>query len=267
MPSKADGGRRPMPRVVGESHCRHSLREIGITSAAEWELWCSTNAPKLKRLNLPTRPEVAYDNPDFWPEYGGQYPPHWTDFSGTFRKSNPGGETGLTHWARYASRYRAASGYRGMKFSGIGEASVRGYSAAFGVFLAYSAFEAGLTALNRKTERFPLPNPQIAQRLRAALGDRFELGVDLLKKLPQRVSTFLGADADSVALDSQDIMLFAMAIRHLVAHGIFTPTPGGALTAKATRALWELSDAVLAHSATLFGTYVQSQGAGKAPTA
>lgn len=251
MPMKKFARRESAP--VSQEACHHFLRELGIVSQEEWSVWVSANGSALKRPRLPADPVREYGNPSFWADYGGQYPEGWTAFVRTFaggERNRPDGA--LAPWARYASRYRVATGYRGIRFSGVGESSARGYSAAFGVFLAYSAFEACLKALGRKPGKDVILDTPVAQGVRDAMGGSFALSSDLNGSLAPRVNRFFSAAATDNSPEASDLVVPASAIRHLVAHGVFTPTAGGALTVKAVRALRQLGDAVLAHSVKLF---------------
>jgi hypothetical protein len=166
----------------------------------------------------------------------------------------------LARWARYANRFKAASSYRGIRFSGLKDATARGYSAAFGVYLAYSAFEACLSALGQQaTEGRGLVDPQLAGRLRTALGGHLELAGELRKELGANVSRFMKADDESDWPHSQDVLILARAVRHLVALGLFTPWGGRDVSAKAASAYHDLAEAVLEYSSGLFSDHVWPQ--------
>ncbi len=251
---------KPMarPASVNEPEFKRQLRSLGIASAEEWAHWARTNASARQRLYLPVRPQAVYRNPGFWKEYGGQYPHYWGEFQRS--RLSRGGELSrqqLARWARFASRYKVASAYRGIRFSGMSAASARGYSAAFGVFLAYSALEACWTAMGSIVQKAPgIIGGELASRLRATLGGSFPLDVELSAPLRRRVAIFMGGDAVSHWLASQNVLVMAQAVRHLVAHGVFTPSGARAVTAKAARALQDLADVVLRTSSDTFRDHV-----------
>ena len=241
---------------LSEPECRRALRALGITSATEWTQWCRRNATRRRRLHLPLYPEREYRNRGFWAEYGSRYPKGWTDFHRTRdRHLGTNGVDQLALWARYAARYRAASGYCDIRFAGLSNDVGRGYSAAFGVVLAYSALEACWNALGPakpKAHETSIIAPALASRLRRALRSGFRLWQALNAPLSKRVSQFMDGDDGRDWPESQDVLTVARAVRHLFAHGVFTPSGGGALTVSAARALQDLSDVVLQLSETTF---------------
>lgn len=135
-------------------------------------------------------------------------------------------------------------------------ASARSYSAAFGVFLAYSALEACWTAMGRKANDAAVIDLPLAGRIRAALAGCSNLGGELNGGLRGRVAQFMEADDESGWPRSHDVLIMARAIRHLVARGIFTPWGGRAVSTKAAWAFQDLADAILAHSSEVFAGYV-----------
>ena len=257
-PVRKRGQHRIGTATVNEPECRRLMRRLGIASAAEWKLWCRANGVARKRLCLPARPEKDYNNLRFWAEYGAQHPRHWAEFQrGRSRNGDEAARQELARWARYAGRYKAASGYRGIRFSGMKDASGRGYSAAFAVFLAYTALEACQAAIDPQGRTGgSLVNLPLASSLRTAFGRRFGLADELHANLRVDVERFMTADDESAWPRSQDVLVMARAIRHLVAHGIFTPWGGRVVSARAAAMLQDLADAVLEHSAWLFSGHV-----------
>jgi hypothetical protein len=153
-----------------------------------------------------------------------------------------------------------ATGYCGIRFAGLGEDVGRGYAAALGVVLAYSALEACWTALDTakpKVDEVALIDLELAARLRRALRGRFSLGTELNARLSKRVELFMAGADEPGWPTSQDVLTIARAIRHLFAHGVFTPSGGGTVTAVAARALQDLADVVLAYSVDVFRTEVR----------
>ena len=246
--SASGNGRVAAQATVSEPECKRLLRSLGIASAREWPLARRAAPRAMKRLHLPEHPEKAYRNRAFWKEYEGRYPHLWAEFHRwRVRLSGDSGGIELARWARFAARYRVATAYRGVRFSGIGAATTRGYSAALGVFLAYSALEACLTAAGQPGGKVPgRIDLMLADRLRTALGGSLGIEEELSsERLRIQLRRFFSGDDD-------DIMVPARAIRHLVAHGVFTPSGGRTVTRGAALALQDLADATLDQSARMF---------------
>ena len=125
------------------------------------------------------------------------------------------------------------------------EETGRGYSAALGVFLAYTALEAYWTASGEEQSKGFI-DPQLAGLIRAALKSGADLADGLTSQgLKKRVVSFLNGDVD-------DVLVFARALRNLVAHGIFTPWGAHSVSLKAAMAFDDLAQCLLRQSDSLF---------------
>lgn len=256
--SPSGRGRAAGQATVSEPECKRLLRSLGIASATEWARARRTAPRAMRRLHLPEHPEKAYRNRAFWKEYEGRYPHLWNEFHlGRTRSGSEQAKAELAQWARFAARYRVATAYRGLRFSGVGAAVTRGYSAALGVFLAYSALESCLKAGGpqpgqKMPGRIDLP---LADRLRAALGGSLGAEEELSnERLRVQLGRFFSGEDD-------DVMVPARAIRHLVAHGVLTASGGRILTSRSALAFQDLADAILDQAAWLFRakTLVEAQ--------
>lgn len=193
---------------------------------------------------------MAYQNPGFWSEYSGRYPLQWGNFHAWLDECGVQmAATELALWARYAARFKAASAFRGIKFSGLGEKTERGYSAALGVFLSYSVLEAcwaasGQTLRQRKI--IGINDVLLARRIRASLKSAANV-IGGLNNGP-----LIKATESFMRDESDDVLTVARALRHLVAHGIFTPWGYGAVSLKAARTLNDLAEVVLSYSEQIF---------------
>ena len=192
--------------------------------------WCARRFRFIDRITLPARPvsgagilglyRLLNARPEHTPkaEYGSRYPKGWTDFHRTRdRHLGTDGIDELALWARYAARYRAASGYCDIRFAGLSNDVGRGYSAAFGVVLAYSALEACWNALGPakpKAHETSIIAPALASRLRRALRSGFRLWQALNAPLSKRVSQFMDGDDGRDWPESQDVLTVARAVRH-----------------------------------------------------
>ena len=90
----------------------------------------------------------------------------------------------------------------------------------------------------------------------------FPLSELLNAPLRERLHRFLTGDDEQHWPDSQDVLTVARAIRHLSAHGVFTPSGGGVVTAASARVSQDLADAVLLHAEQKFLSLLRRHGAG-----
>jgi hypothetical protein len=235
---------------VNETECKRIMRSLGIVSRDDWVIWSGSYPVKRQQLYVPTLPEAEYSNSSFWIEYSGHYPSQWRDFHAWRKKTgNQLPDNELVNWARYADRFKAASAFRGIKFSGLGERTERGYSVALGVFLSYSALEACWTANGGDFRRFGIIDLDCAKRIRASIKSSENITSGLSNRpLIKAVEKFMAGE-------SEDILVIGCAIRHLFSHGIFTPWGTQAVSLNAVRALNDLSESLLCASEQKFREY------------
>ena len=147
-----------------------------------------------------------------------------------------------------------AIGYRDMRFSGVSPSTAAGYSAALKVFLGYSAFEAACGAAGRDHNAVTSVRPGLGRALRAVGAGADDGEFPLAHTL--KSSTLKSKISTTVRGESADVVPIAAAIRHLVAHGVFTVHGGKADTNRAVSALWALGDDMLQLSESILESYL-----------
>jgi hypothetical protein len=244
MPSST---RRPEV-YVSEVEFKRMLRVLGISSSWEWEHWCASNNSRRRQLHLPLSPAKAYENLRFWEACEATYPKVWKQYLSTRRlRAARDQKDADPESARFAVRYRAATGYRGIRFSGIGEDTVSAYSAGFGVLLAYSALEACCKATGNTVSKVSIIDPLLAGQFRAIFDKTGQVIHDEITntRLKRKFARFLQGKDD-------DIIPCARSISHLFAHGILTPWGLGVVSLKVAVVCDRLAQELLSHSDRLF---------------
>ena len=147
------------------------------------------------------------------------YPSAWTRYRKSVLPETVSPQIG-TAINRFAARYRFAASFRGLDVTGIAQRTVDGYAQGLRLTLAYSALEGA--------EKFAGKSTQILEvRAAAALRADEPLMVLVLEEeqlgrsLEKRLRGFHEDPSD------QDIRPVVERIRHLVAHGAFTPHAAG----------------------------------------
>ncbi len=184
------------------------------------------------------------------------YPDEWHLYQSLVRS---GQINGLPAWGIFAARYRVASDFSGGIFFNLSGKLVEGYNVGIKHLLCYSAFEAACSAAQKKTAQVKIPcefgfplkaRDQIISIYKKSTSSNFPLrsqisSSDLLK----RVDAFLdGSDSNCQPI--------AVALRHLFAHGVWTPTGGDVLNKKACEAINGLSQTVLIACDDLLNAYI-----------
>jgi hypothetical protein len=118
------------------------------------------------------------------------------------------------------------------------------------LFLCYSAAEAmgdavGIHVTSWEIEDELLKAP--LRRIAKPLPERHDV---LSKKVRHSVATFLAHDHDN-------LRVVATALRHLVAHGEFTPTGTGLMTQSGVDAVGRLAETLLAESERQFAAWFE----------
>ncbi len=180
------------------------------------------------------------------------YPDEWKTFCELVKKGVTPGSPGLS---RFAARYRSAGNFQRAEFFGLSDELCAGYSAIIKLMLCYSAFEILCGAIGHDVSQQRIVDARCAKALRAVYGrvaaDTFPLATALTsKKLLSRLDACLQGK-------SEDVLPLAIALRHLFAHGFWTPTGGEAVSRRATEALEALSLALLWKCDQVFATHVQ----------
>ncbi len=173
------------------------------------------------------------------------YPDRWKEYVSTLKER---GSLPSREWGTFAARYRVAGNYAGVTFFSMSRSVVNGYDRGIQLLLSYSAFESACTASGvdpterpisshegiAKTARMGLikafgQTPESAFPLRSALTSR---------KLASKIDAFFSGQDNS-------LQPVAAAIRHLFAHGVWTPHGSKMLTVTACNALNLLAQSVL----------------------
>lgn len=174
------------------------------------------------------------------------YPDRWKEYLSALRMS---GSSPSREWGIFAARYRAAGNFHSINFFKTSSRVAEGYTKAFQLLLSYSAFESACAASGAPpTERPISSSAGIAKNARLELIKAFRKTPE--SKFPLRealASRRLEAKVDAFfAGQDENLQPIASAIRHLFAHGIWTPHGSKCLTVTARNALDLTAQAILA---------------------
>ncbi|HQR86490.1 MAG: hypothetical protein B7Y59_03935 [Burkholderiales bacterium 35-55-47] len=172
---------------------------------------------------------------------------------------------------RFIARFRLASKFDGVKADGYGEKTLRGYDALLKVFLAYTAFESLIEAID---ENRAIGNKHLAvdfsidkhnhsfddfsisrkiwnnEKLLQILIDYADVSQRTSVQMEALMSFYLGV------IDGKHLHAVARQIRHLVAHGNLTAYGAESIRKENTDALGELAKLILDETYNLFEQYV-----------
>jgi hypothetical protein len=172
------------------------------------------------------------------------YPDEWRLYQGLVRS---GQIIGLPKWGVFAARYRVASDFSGASFYNLRGKIIDGYNVGIKHILCYSAFEAACAAAEKDTKTVKIPcehgfpleaRKRLISIYKNSTSGDFPLIDQINSKLLRKIDAFLdGSDSNCQPI--------AAALRHLFAHGVWTPTGGEILTKKAREAIDLLSQTVL----------------------
>lgn len=173
------------------------------------------------------------------------YPDYWAEYCSLVRAD--GGKPEL-NWAIFASRYRAAGNFQRGDFFAMNAKSTRAYDVALKLLLCFSALESACVASGTKPYNyvlgdFPGYGDECRRLARKHLGgfseEDFPLRAALKNaELKARLSMFFSGR-------SNDLMPLAMSLRHLFAHGHWTPSGSGTLSVGACNCLNLLNQSLL----------------------
>ena len=187
----------------------------------------------------------AYYYPDFWREY--------------CKHCKKAGKQPDREWALFASRFRMAGNFGGAVWFGrMTLKTTRGYDAALRLMLCYGAMELACAASKQKIENIKLEGDYLADCRRLVRRnfssfsrEEFNLRGSLTSvRLKRKLDDFFSEQSD-------DLMAFAAAVRHLFAHGVWTPKGSIALTKSATEGLDWISHGLKLEAQKLFVQFVQ----------
>ena len=155
----------------------------------------------------------------------------------------------------FHARWRLAWCFEELAAPGYSDAIRDGYSAAFKVFLAYTAHEQLAEAVGLKHNGFPLEaDPVLAADIRVHLE---RLRREMMDQSKGAQATGLAAFWDGA---SDDVRLVAYGLRNVVAHGPFTASK--LRTKKSLAVLERLAEALLLADETWFGDWLNTLGQG-----
>lgn len=144
---------------------------------------------------------------------------------------------------RFAARWHLAANLQGIQLAGADPRTEKGYLAGLGVVLAYSSLEhLEDQALQRRkgaVNRVTILDSGLADRLRTRVKTRRMLTSETITD--ERLRTKL---RNWDAGHNPDVLVVAKAIRHMFAHGAYTPYGLEITTAAARDALTDLADAL-----------------------
>ena len=161
------------------------------------------------------------------------------------------------HFGRFAARWHLASNLRGIQLEGAGKRTQEGYLAGLRVALAYSALEHLLDHSIEKrrgaVNGLRIPDAKLAHRLRRELKTARILTSENISD--QNIRRKLGSWESG---QDPDVLIVARALRHMFAHGSFTPY-GLDITRKAAREALEDLAALVRHEAqSRFGDWLST---------
>jgi len=180
---------------------------------------------------------------------GRDYPDQWVTYTNLVK----GGRLNASaEWSRFAARYRAASAFHSLDFMGtLSAASKRGYTAAVRLLMCFSAFEAACLASGKKPFDISLSSDggiyrEARTKLIKAFADVSEAQFPLRgaltnEKLADRVDAFFRGE-------DPNLEPVARSLRHLFAHGAWTPYGSDTITKTACDAV-DLLSQILLHAA------------------
>jgi hypothetical protein len=173
------------------------------------------------------------------------YPDRWKEYVSTLKRQD---QTPAQAWAVMAARYRVAGNFYGANFFQLSENITKGYDRAIQLLLAYSAFEAACSAKGLKPEDRPVESDSgFAKDARGKLIKAFGSLPDADFPLKSCLSNAaLAKKVEGFFLQEHtNLQPVAAAMRHLFAHGLWTPHGANALSKSACEAIDLLAQSVL----------------------
>lgn len=162
-------------------------------------------------------------------------------------------ESKFADFSRFAARYRVATSFESVSFTGMAAGTQAGYTSAIRVALAYSTLEAlGKATRGRGKLGAQVTSPDLAHRFHAT-------STSALRKVLIVESDSLNLRAELRAIDiaSPDVTAIAASVRHLTLHGPLTASGVGLAQSAVTRTfLDDLAEAVLRAADSAFEYYL-----------
>ncbi len=153
------------------------------------------------------------------------------------------------------ARLKVAKRFDGVQMRQASQNLIRGYTAGIRLLLCYSAAESLGDAIGEKVTTWEITDEPLLiplRRLAAPLPDRSDI---LHKHVREQVATFISRKHDN-------IRVVATALRHLMAHGHFTPTGAGAMTKAGSDAIDKLSKHLIAETERRFAEWFNNMREG-----
>jgi hypothetical protein len=149
---------------------------------------------------------------------------------------------------RFIARLNFATRFNGVDASVYTEKTLKGYSAIFHVYLAYSAFELLFVAIKKLDAGIvPKVDPNTHVISDATIASVFRSNKKFLSLMQEELSSkaLKVKITNFEAKDENNLLVFAQATRHLVAHGHLSATGAQATTLRSQQALHGLAKMLL----------------------
>jgi hypothetical protein len=184
------------------------------------------------------------------------YPDNWIEYCADCKRKSQDIDA---KWAVFAARFRVAGNFGGGVWFGMNERTTRGYDAAIRLLLAYSALEAACSASRLKVHHVRLEGEYLSECRRKVRLNFSPLADEEFALRRALQSAYLKNRLDDFfEKKSDDLMPFATAVRHLFAHGIWTPKGSNALTKQAVDAIDWISHGLRLTSQSLFEKFYEN---------
>ena len=186
------------------------------------------------------------------------YPDQWHEycrFAQTMR------EIDHSKWNQFAARYRAAASFQYAEFMKMSQRSVSGYSVGMKLLLSYSAFEYACAASNIDHNLHQiLIEDSIKSQVFKKIDKVFGVHTDARRNLRTSITSkkLLSKVDDFFEGRSQNLQPICASLRHMIAHGQWTPTATNTLTRECKLLFEQLSQQLLKGSDQLLGNFVSS---------
>ena len=142
---------------------------------------------------------------------------------------------------RFHARFKVAKTYGGLRIKGCSDELLRGYTEGLRLFLTYTAAERLGDAIKKPCAHWTIFDPALAKRLRRVATAVLANPEGLSAKVQEQVNRLAVGEHDNV-------VSLATALRHLFAHGHFTPTGQDSTTLATAAALRDLSELIQAET-------------------
>lgn len=176
------------------------------------------------------------------------YPDQWREYCRLVAKKTT---AEFASWNKFAARYRAASAFQSAEFMQMTEKTSGGYSTGIRLLLSYSAYEYACAAAGVDINSVPvIPASATARKIAKMLGKVFGPETPASTNLTQSIESkrLLARVLASLSGKSHDLQPICAALRHMIAHGQWTPNGTSTITVEG-RTLFEALSAQLLRAA------------------